>query len=195
MGHMINVKRPYLKMILSAAFCAVVLTGCYLDFEFDTSDTAGKASKTENEETEEDSGYDFDLEIEADPSLLNECEFGRVVDGDTIIVYDKDGNKLRVRLTGIDAPESVHPDEEMNTEEGKQSSEFLKELLEDTEYVYLEYDEEQFDQYDRTLAYVWIEVDGEYMMLNEILLSEGYAEPVFIKPNLKYADYFDEYKD
>ena len=67
--------------------------------------------------------------------------------------------------------------------------------LEDTEYVYLEYDVEQFDQYDRTLAYVWIEEDGEYLMLNEIMLSEGYAEPVLIKPNLKYADYFDDYKD
>ena len=32
-------------------------------------------------------------------------------------------------------------------------------------------------------------------MLNEIMLSEGYAEPVFIKPNLKYADYFDDYKE
>ena len=117
------------------------------------------------------------------------------VDGDTIICYDKDGNKLRVRLTGINAPESVHPDEEMNTEEGRQASEFLKGLLEDTEYVYLEYDVEQFDQYDRTLAYVWIEEDGEYLMLNEIMLSEGYAEPVFIKPNLKYADYFDDYKE
>ena len=83
----------------------------------------------------------------------------------------------------------------MNTEEGRQASEFLKGLLEDTEYVYLEYDVEQFDQYDRTLAYVWIEEDGEYLMLNEIMLSEGYAEPVFIKPNLKYADYFDDYKE
>ena len=43
--------------------------------------------------------------------------------------------------------------------------------------------------------YVWIEEDGEYLMINEIMLSEGYAEPVFIKPNLKYADYFDDYKD
>jgi len=193
MSHMITVKRPYLKIILSAALCTVVLTGCYFDFDLDATGYESQAAKTE--EVAEDSEYDFDLDIEADPSLLHECEFGRVVDGDTIIVYDKDGNKLRVRLTGIDAPESVHPDEEMNTEEGKQSSEFLKELLEDTEYVYLEYDEEQFDQYDRTLAYVWIEADGEYMMLNEILLSEGYAEPVYIKPNLKYADTFEQYED
>ena len=185
-------KRDILALMLPAALCVTVLSGCYLDFDLDAPDLT---VKPEVEEVQAEDEYDFDLEIEADPSLLNECEFGRVVDGDTIIVYDKDGNKLRVRLTGINAPESVHPDEEMNTEEGKEASDYLKELLEDTEYVYLEYDVEQFDQYDRTLAYVWIYEDGEYMMLNEIMLSEGYAEPVFIKPNLKYADYFDDYKD
>ena len=189
---MFTKRRDILMMMFTAALCVSALSGCYLDFDLDAPvlpDPPAEEADTAGDKN------DFDLEIEADTSLLNECEFGRVVDGDTIIVYDKDGNKLRVRLTGINAPESVHPDEEMNTEEGKQASEFLKELLEDTEYVYLEYDVEQFDQYDRTLAYVWIEEDGEYLMINEIMLSEGYAEPVFIKPNLKYADYFDDYKD
>ena len=189
---MFTKRRDILMMMFTAALCVSALSGCYLDFDLDAPvlpDPPAEEADTSGDKN------DFDLEIEADTSLLNECEFGRVVDGDTIIVYDKDGNKLRVRLTGINAPESVHPDEEMNTEEGKQASEFLKELLEDTEYVYLEYDVEQFDQYDRTLAYVWIEEDGEYLMVNEIMLSEGYAEPVFIKPNLKYADYFDDYKD
>ena len=192
---MFNRKSNYLTLILPAALALTTLAGCDLYAGYELNPDA-YAKQTEAEAGNSGDGdYDFDLEIEADTSLLNECEFGRVVDGDTIIVYDKDGNKLRVRLTGINAPESVHPDEEMNTEEGRQASDFLKELLEDTEYVYLEYDVEQFDQYDRTLAYVWIEEDGEYLMLNEIMLSEGYAEPVFVKPNLKYADYFDDYKD
>lgn len=192
---MFNRKSKYLTLILPAAMALTALAGCdlYSAYELDLDSYAGQTEAAAGNDG--NGSNDFDLEIEADTSLLNECEFGRVVDGDTIICYDKDGNKLRVRLTGINAPESVHPDEEMNTEEGKQASEFLKELLEDTEYVYLEYDVEQFDQYDRTLAYVWIEEDGEYLMLNEIMLSEGYAEPVFVKPNLKYADYFDDYKD
>lgn len=192
---MFNRKSKYLTLILPAALALTALAGCdlYSAYELDLDSYTGQTEADAGNDG--NGGNDFDLEIEADTSLLNECEFGRVVDGDTIICYDKDGNKLRVRLTGINAPESVHPDEEMNTEEGKQASEFLKELLEDTEYVYLEYDVEQFDQYDRTLAYVWIEEDGEYLMLNEIMLSEGYAEPVFVKPNLKYADYFDDYKD
>lgn len=195
MRPMFKSKSKYLTLILPAVLAVSTVSGCdlYAGYELEA-DYLG----SQTDAAADDPGYDADdfaLEIEADTSLLNECEFGRVVDGDTIICYDKDGNKLRVRLTGINAPESVHPDEEMNTEEGRQASEFLKGLLEDTEYVYLEYDVEQFDQYDRTLAYVWIEEDGEYLMLNEIMLSEGYAEPVFIKPNLKYADYFDDYKE
>ena len=117
-----------------------------------------------------------------------------MVDGDTIIVHDPDGNRLRVRLTGINAPESVHEDESKNTEEGRQASKFMKELLEDVDVVYLEYDEAQFDQYERTLAYVWIDIDGTYVMVNEIMLATDYAEPVYIKPNLRYADVFRQYE-
>ncbi len=44
----------------------------------------------------------------------------RVVDGDTIIV-DYNGKEERVRLIGIDTPESVHPDATRNVEEGGNS--------------------------------------------------------------------------
>ena len=130
-------KSKYLTLFLPAVLTVSAVSGCdlYSAYELEA-DYLG----SQTDAAADDPGYDaddFDLEIEADTSLLNECEFGRVVDGDTIICYDKDGNKLRVRLTGINAPESVHPDEEMNTEEGRQASEFLKGLLEDTEYVYL----------------------------------------------------------
>lgn len=111
-----------------------------------------------------------------------------------MIVRDPDGNRLRVRLTGIDAPESVAEDESRNTEEGKAASAFLKELLKDTKTVFLEYDAERTDQYNRTLAYVWIRYEDTYVMVNEIILAAGHAKPVYIKPNLKYADYFRKYE-
>ena len=71
----------------------------------------------------------------------------------------------------------------------------MKELMADVDVVYLEYDEAQFDQYERTLAYVWIDIDGTYVMVNEILLATDYAEPVYIKPNLRYADTFRTLRD
>lgn len=41
----------------------------------------------------------------------------RVVDGDTLKV-DLNGSQERVRLIGVNAPESVHPDKTKNTQEG-----------------------------------------------------------------------------
>ena len=103
-----------------------------------------------------------------------------VSDGDTILVEFPDGSKEHIRLLLIDAPESVHPDEEKNTEEGRQAAAFLKELLPVGTTVYLEYDtnERTFDRYGRMLAYVWLtettSVESSYIkqnMVNAILLS------------------------
>ena len=187
--------------ILGLTILAVPLTGCVIDEPVQTVNQT-TAVITENtvqieEQIEVSSGDEerpYGVTIEADPDVLIECDFERVVDGDTIIVHDPDGNRLRVRLTGINAPESVHEDESKNTEEGRQASKFMKELLEDVDVVYLEYDEAQFDQYERTLAYVWIDIDGTYVMVNEIMLATDYAEPVYIKPNLRYADIFRQYE-
>ncbi|MBO4449911.1 MAG: thermonuclease family protein [Clostridiales bacterium] len=136
----------------------------------------------------------YGVKLQIDPSVLEPCKLERVVDGDTIIVHDPGDKRLRVRLTGINAPESVAEDESRNTEEGRLSSRFLKELLKDTETVYLEYDVDRTDQYNRTLAYVWIKYEDTYVMANEIILATGHAKPVYIKPNLKYADDFRKYE-
>ena len=70
----------------------------------------------------------------------------------------------------------------------------MKDLLADIDTVYLEYDVEEKDQYDRTLAYVWIDTGETYVMVNEIMLVTDNAEPVYIEPNLKYADDFRQYE-
>ena len=57
------------------------------------------------------------------------------------------------------------------------------------------FDEAEKDQYDRTLAYVWIDTGSTYIMVNEIMLATGYADPVYIEPNLRYADTFRQYED
>lgn len=110
----------------------------------------------------------------------------RVVDGDTIIVQ-LDGQRTRVRLIGIDTPESAHPDADRNSPEGAAVSARVKALLEGTQ-VFLEYDEERSDKYGRTLAYVYLE-DGE-TMVERLLLKEGLAVPMRIPPNEKYDTEF-----
>ena len=188
------------RLIPAAALCltliAVPLTGCFEPKPQQTiyKETSDTIASVFSENDAGGTGLPFGVTLQIDPSVLIPCELERVVDGDTIIVHDPDNNRLRVRLTGINAPESVHEDESKNTEEGRQASKFMKELLEDVDVVYLEYDEAQFDQYERTLAYVWIDIDGTYVMVNEILLATDYAEPVYIKPNLRYADVFRQYE-
>ncbi|WP_025436980.1 thermonuclease family protein [Peptoclostridium acidaminophilum] len=108
----------------------------------------------------------------------------RVVDGDTIVV-SFGGKSEKVRMIGINTPESVHADESKNTPEGKIASEFTKSKLEG-KTVQLEFDAEERDKYGRLLAYVWI--DG--VMFNKTLLSEGYAKIATFPPNVKYVDDF-----
>lgn len=109
----------------------------------------------------------------------------RVIDGDTAIL-NINGEEKRCRFIGIDTPESVHPDAERNTEEGKTASDYTKELL-SGQQVYLEYDLAPQDQYGRELVYLYLP-DGQ--MIQEILLKNGLAVTITIQPNSKYASYF-----
>lgn len=112
----------------------------------------------------------------------------RVVDGDTFIIK-VDGKNTRVRMIGIDTPESVAKEERRNTIEGIEASDFTKNLLNDKQ-VYLEYDSAKYDKYDRILAYVYLE-DKE-TMVNELILSEGMGRVITVEPNVKYIDRFLE---
>lgn len=108
-----------------------------------------------------------------------------VVDGDTFKI-NYDGEEAKVRLIGIDTPESVHPDKTKNTSYGKEASNYTKNLIE-RKNIKLEFDVSKTDKYGRLLAYVYLE-NGE--MLNEKLIKEGYAQIATYPPNVKYADKF-----
>lgn len=182
--------------ILGFTLLTFQLTGCFYPQPQQTvyPETVNTVEEVYEDNEVGGTGLPFGVTLQVDPSVLVPCDLERVVDGDTIIVHNPDGERLRVRLTGINAPESVHEDESKNTEEGRQASQFMKDLLEYVDVVYLEYDEEEFDQYDRTLAYVWIDTGDTYVMVNEIMLATDHAEPVYIKPNLRYADTFRLYE-
>lgn len=107
----------------------------------------------------------------------------RVVDGDTVIAQ-VGGEELRVRLIGIDTPETVAPDQPVECF-GPAASEFTHRRLEG-EDVELEFDVERLDPYGRTLAYVWL--GGE--LFNETLVREGYALVTTFPPDVRYVDRF-----
>ena len=124
---------------------------------------------------------------------LQEARLIRVLDGDTLLV-DLNGTEERVRLLGIDTPESVNPDPEKNTPEGEAASAFTKSLLEEGQTLYLEIDRSDRDTYDRMLRYVWIEkpegpINGTLIrekMLNGIILAAGHARLWESDTDVKY---------
>ena len=133
---------------------------------------------------------------------LTEVTLVRVVDGDTIVV-NVNGSEEKVRMIGVDTPESVHSDSTKNNEYGDMASTFTKEYMKNYTTLYLQYDVSSKDQYGRTLAYVWLEDDVdtsnqqdiETYMYNAILLKEGYAINKEYPPNTAYADVFEQIRD
>jgi len=119
------------------------------------------------------------------PESLVEGEYHvvRVVDGDTIIVAPSDqlhaaepmvfppGKEIqaRVRLMGIDTPETVkrnHPVERWGEEATAFTEQFVAGKI-----VQLRFDRRRVDQYDRFLAYVYV----DQRCLNEELVRAGLA--------------------
>lgn len=114
----------------------------------------------------------------------------RVVDGDTYIILIND-TETRVRLIGVDTPESVAPDNysKENTSEGKDITDVVKDKIREDDILYIEYDVQETDKYGRTLAYLYFP-DGT--MVQEWLLENGYANIATYPPNVKYAEHFKE---
>ena len=134
--------------------------------------------------------------LDSEPPGYEEAVVERVVDGDTIVVEIEGrtegpgagmalvGEEYRLRLIGIDTPESVKPDTPVECF-GNEASAAAKALLEGQE-VTLVKDVEEADQYDRLLRYVYLE--GE--MANARLVANGYASAYTYPPNVRHADLF-----
>ncbi len=110
----------------------------------------------------------------------------RVVDGDTIVI-DLGGQQEKVRLIGIDTPETKSPTKPVQCY-GKEASAHMAELLPSGTPVRLERDVEERDKYGRLLAYVYRVSDGLFVNLD--LAQGGYADALRIAPNVAHAEEF-----
>ena len=90
----------------------------------------------------------------------------RVVDGDTLLL----SNGTRVRLFGVDTLETKHPTKPIHPL-GVLAAHFTRKHVEGKE-VRLQFDRERRDQYNRVLAYVFI----DDWFLNEELIRNGYSK-------------------
>lgn len=138
----------------------------------------------------------------------------RVIDGDTFLL----SNGEKVRLTGIDTPESHNnsktrkdsvrsgKDIKAITQEGKKAAQFVRKIAEGKK-IRLEYDVQKRDRYGRLLVYAYdidtlkqnpqiqlpkgtvVSADRE-IFLNGSIIGSGYAIPLTIPPNVKHAEQF-----
>ena len=102
-----------------------------------------------------------------------------VLDGDTFDIDSPDGQyeRTRIRLWGVDTPETVKPDTPVQ-HFGREASEFTRtKILGQTVRVELE-NRQNRDKYGRLLAWIFLE-DGT--LLNELIIEQGmgYADPRF----------------
>ncbi len=124
----------------------------------------------EEKEHELSFSYKKDFHIGKEESIP--AKLIRVVDGDTLLVELK-GRRERLRLIGIDSPESVKPESPVECY-GEEAKAYLTSLLSNESDIILEYDETQGerDRFGRILAYVFT-IDGKN--LAEEMLRNGYA--------------------
>ena len=124
----------------------------------------------------------------------------RVIDGDTIqALYG--GMEKRIRLIGIDTPESrVNRKEKKDkyanmsehdiktiVEMGKKAKAYVNGLIKRGDSITIELGVQEMDKYGRLLGYVYLS-NGK--MLNEEIVKAGYAVIMTIPPNVKYKDRF-----
>jgi micrococcal nuclease len=107
----------------------------------------------------------------------------RIVDGDTLVVQ-LGGSEEKLRLIGIDTPESValdRPDECF----GKEATARLTKLVPPGTAIRIARDVEPRDRYDRLLGYVYRA--GDDLFVNQDLVANGFAEAKEFPPNTALA--------
>jgi micrococcal nuclease len=111
------------------------------------------------------------------------------LDGDTIKVNVL-GKEAKVRVIGVNTPEISHNGNPAQCY-GNEARDFTDKHL-NGRWIYLQFDNEIYDKYQRYLAYVWLTYpelhapDSGYMW-NAVLAEEGYAKILSLMPNVQYA--------
>jgi micrococcal nuclease len=114
---------------------------------------------------------------------LRKARVLKVHDGDTITLRT-DRGKHKVRLIGIDAPETGQKPW------GSRSRQHLIRIMRQTKWaVSVETDVVKQDKYGRPLVYLWTR---KKELINERMLRDGYAVLFTIQPNSKYEDRFEK---
>ena len=110
----------------------------------------------------------------------------KVIDGDTFWIHDGTKKGKKIRLIGVDAPETRRSSRKEIGAYGAEAKNYLTKMLLNVE-VRLDYDVDSTDRYGRTLAYAYLR-DGTFV--NAELIEQGYAMVLTVPPNVRFANEF-----
>jgi len=169
MRHLVLVS---LSLLLTA--CTVENTVLNLEEYFESINYVQEQNNSTNIEIQNNA-----VNVESDwaqVAFANRCEWydlERIVDGDTLIV-NRNSDRIRVRMIGIDTPESKKEGTPIEAY-ALQASSTLKNLLQEESEVCLIEDlvGDKYDVYDRKLSYVF-RTDGKD--LNAAMIQLGMAQ-------------------
>jgi micrococcal nuclease len=113
----------------------------------------------------------------------------RVVDGDTVIARRRGvPAKLRVRLIGLDSPETVKPGTPVQCF-GAEASAYLRHLLRGRDVTAAYERGGHLDRFGRELWDIWLP-DGTFVAGDEIGL--GYARALRVRPQVEHSAYLSD---
>ena len=123
---------------------------------------------------------------QADVAKIAHVKIVKVIDGDTVDI-EIDGRTERVRLIGVNTPETKHPTKPIECF-GPEASAYMTQLLPKGTNVRIERDTEARDRYGRMLLYLYRNSDNLFINLD--LISRGYGTPMSIEPNTFHRNDF-----
>lgn len=147
--------------------------------------------------------HQVDLTVQGPPTFASEpgghedAEIVRIVDGDTVIVRVTArhpgpgageaalGEEHRLRLIGIDTPESVRPGTPIECF-SREASAAAASMMPVGTSVRLVKDVEETDRFERLLRYIYL---GDEMV-NARLVANGYAHAYTYPPNVRHSELF-----
>ncbi len=176
----------------------LLLVGCPATIDdtaaSDASDSADTVVDTAAEARAADDARVRALDTTQLPTAPNPCaapllvRVNYAVDGDTFYAYpDGGGQSIKVRMIGVDTPEIAHDDPAECW--GDAAFDYTEAALEG-KLVWLTFDRECLDRYDRTLAYVTRDA-GEAGFYNRQLVRQGQATAFEVPPNSAFANDFE----
>jgi micrococcal nuclease len=125
------------------------------------------------------------------PGVQGPFTVTKVVDGDTIWV-DNNGQRMKIRMIGLDTPESVDPRQPVQCFALEASAQAKTILAGQSVYLETDPSQDSVDRYGRTLAYVWT-TSGR--LINLDMIADGYGHEYTYYLPYRYQQVFRAAED